>query len=419
MKSMNHWLILFAALLAGMLPADLRAADRWPELRGANGTGHAAASGVPVKWSETANVAWKTAIHDRGWSSPVIWDEQVWVTTATEDGTKLFAVGLDRRTGKILHDVKVFDVEKPEHIAAMNSYASPTPAIEAGRVYVHYGTYGTACLDTATGEVLWSRRDLTCDHHEGPGASVTLVGDLLIVPVDGCDAQYLAALNKQTGKTVWKTPRSVDYSKIHRFTRKAYCTPVIVEAAGARQLVSPCSRAIIAYDPLTGEELWKLRHRGWSMVPRPQSAAGLIFAVIDYDRPELWAIRPGRGELGDDAVVWRLERGAPQKMTPLVVDDLIFFVTDRGVGQCVDAATGKTVWQERLGGDFAASPLLADGRLYFVNDEGLTTVVEPGRTCKIVSTNQLDGRVMASPAAAGKAIFIRTEKHLYCLEESR
>ena len=418
MSTISYCCLASLAMLVATPSVALKAADRWPELRGPNGTGHAAAAGVPVKWRETENVRWKTAVHDRGWSSPVVWDDQVWVTTASEDGTRLFAVALDRRSGRILHDIKVFDVEKPEHIAAMNSYASPTPAIEAGRIYVHFGTYGTACLDTSSGKVLWSRRDLNCDHHEGPGASITLVGDLLIVPVDGCDVQYLAALDKSTGKTIWKTPRSVDYGKIHRFTRKAFCTPVVVEADGTRELVSPCSRAIIAYDLLTGAERWKFRHRGWSMVPRPQYAAGLIFAVIDYDRPELLAIRPGRGELTDDAIVWRLERGAPQKATPVVVGELLYFVSDRGVAACVEAATGKMVWQQRLGGDYAASPLLADGRLYFVNDEGLTTVIEPGRECKTVATNQLDGRVMASPAAAGKAFFIRTETHLYCLESS-
>ena len=182
---------------------------------------------MPLHWSETENVCWKTPIHDHGWSSPVIWQDQIWVTTATEDGKQLYAVCVDRQTGKIVHDVKVFDVAAPEHIAVVNSYASPTPAIEAGHVYVHYGTYGTACLDTASGQVLWTRRDLNCDHHEGPGSSPILFDKLLIVHVDGRDVQYVVALDKETGKTVWKTNRSIDYSPYHMNLRKGFCTPTV------------------------------------------------------------------------------------------------------------------------------------------------------------------------------------------------
>jgi len=156
-------------VLALILPAGLASAgENWPEFRGPAANGHSDATGLAWKWNEQENVTWKTPIHDRGWSSPVIWGSQVWVTTATEDGRQLFAVCLDRASGRIVHDVKVFDVAHPEKIAPVNSYASPTPAIEAGRVYVHYGTYGTACLDTRTGKTLWSRRDLNCDHHMAP-----------------------------------------------------------------------------------------------------------------------------------------------------------------------------------------------------------------------------------------------------------
>ena len=174
----------------GLLAAA--AGETWPEFRGPTGDGHAAGRGLPVTWSETENVAWKTAIPERGWSSPVIWHQQIWLTTATPDGTAMFAVCVDRETGKIVHQIKVFDTPNPEHIAVVNSYASPTPAIEAGRVYAHFGTYGTACLDTATGQIVWTRRDLNCDHHEGPGSSPILFENLLIVHVDGRDVQYVS-----------------------------------------------------------------------------------------------------------------------------------------------------------------------------------------------------------------------------------
>jgi outer membrane protein assembly factor BamB len=185
-----------------MIGLTATASENWPQFRGPNGDGHAPAVQLPLTWSETNHVVWKTAIHDLGWSSPVVWDQQIWVTTATEDGKQEFAVCVDRATGKVMHDIKVFDTEKPEHVASVNSYASPTPVIETGRLYVHYGTYGTACLDTRTGAILWTRRDLNCDHHEGPGASPMLHGNLLVFTVDGRDVQYVVALDKATGKTV-------------------------------------------------------------------------------------------------------------------------------------------------------------------------------------------------------------------------
>lgn len=406
--------ILALALLAALAPA----AENWPQFRGPHDNGHADATDLALTWSETENVAWKTAIHDRGWSSPVLWGDQVWVTTATEDGTRLFAVCVDRQTGTVVHDVKVFDVKSPQHIAAINSYASPTPAIEAGRVYVHYGTYGTACLDTATGKVLWARDDLNCDHHEGPGASPILVGNLLVFDVDGCDVQYVVALDKATGRTAWKTNRSVDYSKVHKFCRKAFCTPIVIEADGRPQLVSLGSKAMMAYDPATGEELWKLPYRGWSVTPRPLFGHGLLYIIMDYDNPELWAVRPGgRGDLPESAVTWKIAKAMPQKPSLLLVEDLLYLVNDKGVVQCIEAKTGQAVWKQPLGGEFAASPLFADGRLYFFSQSAGGTVMATGREPNILATSRLDGRLMASPAAVGHALFIRTDTHLYRIEK--
>jgi outer membrane protein assembly factor BamB len=369
----------------------------WPEFRGPTRDGHADSQGLPLTWSETENVVWKTPIHDRGWSSPVIWQNQIWVTTATEDGTQLFAVCIDRDSGKILRDVKVFDVEKPEHVAPVNSYASPTPAIEAERVYVHYGTYGTACLDTASGQVLWTRRDLNCDHHEGPGSSPILHEDLLIVHVDGRDVQYVIALDKTTGKTVWKTNRSIDYSQFSDNMRKAFCTPTVIDTGTRKELISPGAKALMGYDPKTGKEWWKIRHDGWSMVPRPIFGHGLVFFVNDFERPELWAIRPGgSGDVTDSHVAWRIRQTVPA---------------------CIDARTGNVIWKNRMGGNYAASPLYADGRIYFFGQEGTTTVLEPGPVYKVLAVNQLDDELKASPAVAGRALYIRTRTHLYRIEQ--
>ena len=412
--------IWIAALVALIATGVTGAGENWPEHRGPTGDGHSDAKGLPTTWSETKNVAWKTAIHDRGWSSPVVWGKQVWLTTATKNGKQVFAVCVDRDSGKIVHDVKLFDVAKPDRIASTNSYASPTPAIEKGRVYVHFGTYGTGCLDTNTGGVLWMRRDMKCEHHMGAGTSPILYGygKLLIVPVDGCDVQYVAALNTANGKTVWKTKRSVDYSKIHRYTRKAYCTPTVIESGGVRQLISPCSRAIIAYDPAGGKELWKVRHGGWSMAPRPLLGFGLIFVVTDYDYPQLWAIRPGgSGDVTDTHVAWKVTKRMPQKPSFLLIGERIYVLSDRDYVTCVEAKTGRVVWQERIGGKYSASPIYADGRIYVFSERGRTTVLEPGGKCKVLATAELDGRMMASPAVAGRALFLRTETHLYRIEK--
>ncbi|MDY0169232.1 MAG: PQQ-binding-like beta-propeller repeat protein [Thermoguttaceae bacterium] len=394
------------------------AGETWPEFRGPTGDGHAACRGLPVTWSETENVAWKTAIPGHGWSSPVIWHQQIWLTTATPDGREMSAVCVDRETGKIVHEVKVFDTPNPEPIAVTNSYASPTPAVEDGRVYLHYGTYGTACLDTATGRTLWTRRDLNCDHHEGPGSSPILFDNLLIVHVDGRDVQYVVALDKLTGRTAWKTNRSVDYSQYHHNLHKAFCTPQVIQSGERLQLISPGPMAMMGYDPRTGEELWKVRYRGWSMVARPLFGHGLVFMINDYDRPQLWAVRPdGHGDVTDSHVAWTIDRGMPSQPSFLLIGDLLYLVNNGGIAYAVEARTGAEVWRSRIHGDYSASPVYADGKIYFFARDSVATVIEPGRQFEELAVNHLDGeQLMASPAVAGSALFVRTQAHLYRIE---
>ncbi len=392
--------------------------DNWPQFRGPTGDGVSDAIGLPLTWSETENIAWKTPIHDRGWASPVVWGKQVWVATATEDGRRLFAVCVDRDSGAVTHDVKVFDVAEPERIAKVNSYASPTPVVEEGRVYVHYGTYGTACLDTQTGEILWTRRDLNCDHHMGPGASPILHGDLLIFTVDGCDLQYVVALDKRTGKTVWKTNRTIDLSGVHYMTRKCYGTPTVYRAGDRLEMIAPGARAMFAYDPESGRELWTLKHRGWSISPRPIYHEGSLYMVMDFEHPELWAVKPGgNGMRDEDAIVWRLSKGAPSTPSFLLVGGTVLLVNDDGIAMCLDAKSGEVAWRERLEGNFSASPICTGGRVYLFNHDAIATVIEPSRKYTKLSENPLDGEMRASPAVSGKALFVRTKTHLYRIEE--
>ena len=416
--------LFFSSFLSfGILSPYALAGEDWWQFRGPSGDGHTSSIGLPLKWSETENVIWKTAIHDRGWSSPVIRGNQVWLTTATADGRKLFAVCVNKDNGKIIHDLHLFDVAKPMRITKDNTYATPTPVIADGRVVLHFGTYGTACLDTASGRVLWNRRDLNCDHEAGagPASSPTLIGDKFVVHVDGRDVQYIIALDIATGKTVWKTPRSLDYDSFPIHHRKAYCMPALVPRGEGQQLVSPAGRGLYAYDPETGKELWHVRHRGWSVAPRPVSGHGLVFATVDRDRPELWAIRlDGNGDVTDTHIKWKSIRSMPQRCSPLLVGDLLFVVNRGGIATCLEARTGEVVWKERLKGAYSASPIYAKGRIYLFNEEGLTTVIRPRRKLEVIASNALAKQpFMATPAVDGDAFIMRTGGHLYRVEAAK
>jgi len=398
--------------------ASAVAEENWPQFRGPSGDGHTDAVGLPLTWSETENVVWKTAIHGRGHSSPVIWAEQIWMTTAAEDGKQMFAVCVDRDTGRILHDIRLFTNEVLQITHSMNSFASPTPVIEEGRVYISFGTYGIACLDTETGKTVWARRDLNCDHFRGPGSSPFLFGDLLIQHYDGFDVQYVAALDKTTGKTVWKTDRSTKFANDNGDFRKAFCTPIVIEVDGRRQLISPGAQATMAYDPYTGKELWRVCWSGYSTASRPLFGHGLLYLNTGFGKAQLWAVRlDGSGDVTDTHVVWKLLKGVPSKPTPLLIGDLIFMVDDGGIASCVKALSGEVVWQNRLGGDHSASPVYAEGRIYFFSHQGAAVVIEAGRQFEVLAENQLDEGFMASPAVAGKALFLRTRTHLYRIEQ--
>ena len=403
----------------------------WPDFRGPAGDGHASTGtnrlGLPLHWSETNNITWKTPIPHRGWSTPVILGNQIWLTTATPSGNDFFAVCVDAETGQIIFNERVFHCATPEPLGNnLNSYASSSPVIEPGRVYVHFGSYGTACLDTGSFKVLWQRDNLPCRHYRGPGSSPALFNNLLILTMDGVDVQYLVALDKRTGRTVWKTDRTAVWNDLgpdgkpqaEGDLRKAYSTPLIVEANGATQMLTVGAKAAYSYDPATGRELWKIKHGDFSAAARPLFAAGIAYFCTGGTKGGLLAVRTdGTGDVTDTHLVWRNARGTPRMPSPVLVDGLIFMVSDSGIGSCLDAATGKELWQERLGGEYAASLLYADGRVYAFNQTGTSVVLRPARTFEVLATNRLDAGFMASPAVLDKALILRTKTHLYRIEE--
>ena len=427
-RSLSVLALLLLAFSGSAARAD------WPEFRGPWGDGHVSAPGdtnsigLPLHWSETNNVKWKTEIPYRGWSTPVVMGGQVWLTTATEDGHDFFAICVDAETGQVRFNEKVFHSDNPEPLgngASMNCYATPSPVIEPGRVYVHFGRFGTACLDTSTGKVLWKREDLQCRHYRGPASSLISFENLVILTMDGVDLQFHVALDKQTGKTVWRMDRSVPWNDENvpgqlakdGDLRKAHSTPLIVTAAGKPQMLSAGAKAAYGYDPRTGRELWRVQYPDYSAAPRPVFDRGVAFIITGGSKREMWAVKTdGQGDVTGTHVAWKLGKHIARYASPLLVDGLIYTAAEENYVTCIDAATGQVVWTEGIGGKFAASPLYADGRLYFFDQKGTTTVLKPGRALEVLATNTLDGGFMASPAVAGKSFFLRTRTHLYRVE---
>lgn len=377
----------------------------WPQFRGPTGQGHSNEHNLPLTWSETTNIRWKVAVPGRGWSSPVVQGDRIWLTTATEDGKSLRALAFDRNSGAVVQNVEVFRLKSAKLTNSKNSFASPTPIIDGDRVYLHFGAFGTACI-TQSGEIVWKTRLEYDNGQHGTGGSPVLYEDLLIISCDGNEAQFVVALDKLTGKVKWKKPRE---------GYQAYTTPLIVALPGGDQVISPGAFRAVAYEPRSGKELWQVRYgEGFSNVPTPVYGDGLVFICTGFQQPSLLAVRlDGRGDVTKSKVAWKLDRGAPLTPSPLLVGDELYFVSDNGIATCVDARTGKELWRARVGGNHSASPIYADGRIYFLSEEGESVVIGPGPVLKHLATNHVEGRTLASMAVAGGSIFIRSETHLY------
>ena len=416
----------------------------WPQWRGPDGQGHApAAHDLPVTWSETDNVVWKTPLPGRGWSSPVLDERLVWMTTAIEreatdeekarravepSGGKarnvatslsLRALAVDCETGRLVHDIELFEIDEPQPIHTLNSFASPSPVLADGRLVCHFGDFGTACVETATGRVLWAHRDLRLDHMNGPGSTPLVWNGLVIVNCDGIDVQFVAALDAATGRLAWKTARS-GALRDDPDLKKAYATPIVVRQGDCDVLVSPGADWLYGYDPKTGAELWRMSYGelGFSVVPRPVAGHGLLYMSTSFNQPRLLAVRLAADGRNAE-IVWQEKKGAPSMPSPLLVGDRLFMASDKGVATFLDARSGATVATLRLGGNFSSSPVIADGRIYVGNRDGDTFVIDPGSGLDaaptIIVTNHLDGRIFATPAAVDDSLYLRTDTAIYRL----
>ncbi|MFI5382071.1 MAG: PQQ-binding-like beta-propeller repeat protein [Tepidisphaerales bacterium] len=430
MKSKRPWLLSLCMLILG--PAAV-SADDWPQFRGPTGDGIAQTKNLPLTWSPTQNIAWKAAVPGRGRSSPVILGDRIWLTTAIESRVRRFgsgaddmqqaqrvvlgAVCLERASGKILWNVEVFPWDNPGSVHWLNSYATPTPVVEPGRLYCDFGTFGTACLDSNSGQVIWKRR-LPVDHQVGPGSSPILYKNLLVLVRDGRDQQYVTALDKQTGDPVWRTDRPPISSKSGDM-RKSFSTPLVIEAAERTQMVVPGAQWIVSYEPETGREIWRVNDgSGFSGAPRPVYGQGMVYICTGNTggSPQLWAIRvDGKGDVTRTHVAWKLTTQIPMVPSPVLVGQAVYLINDDGFASCVDALSGKVLGKRRVGGKFCASPVYAEGRLYLCDQDGKITVLAADTQMSPLAENQVDGPVFASPAAVGSSIYLRSDGHLYCI----
>jgi outer membrane protein assembly factor BamB len=400
------------------LVSSSQAAD-WASFRGPSGDGVSTAIKLPLKWSATENVDWKTPLTGQGWSSPVLRDGVLYITNAVAENAeapktsyKLNTVAIDSKSGKILWTTNVF--EQPigsATIHSKNSHASPTPIVTGTHVYVHFGHIGTACL-TIKGDVVWKTLPSKYAPVHGNGGTPILHDEKLYFSVDGKVKTLVICLDAATGDTIWEFDRQSAASRKFSFT-----TPVIIEVDGKHQLISPASDVVQAIDPQTGKLIWQVKYDGYSLIPKPVYHQGLLYVCTGYNTPWLYCIDPtGKGDVTDSHVRWNIQRQIPHTPSLILDDGKIFMISDRGIGTCLNATTGETIWQERIGGNYSASPILNNGNIYFTSELGDTTIVKAAEQYQVVAKNSLGQATLASFAVAEGVIYIRTDSHLYRIE---
>ena len=437
-------ILLLTFMAVSLIASSNCDAQQWGRFRGPHGNGVVDCP-IPTNWSETKNITWQAQVPGRGHSSPLIGDGKVWLTTGittaltaeqkTEKLSKLKdpnglelvgklsqrVIAYDFQRGRVLHDIELFQTDSPEPIHLTNTYASPTPVLHSGRLYAHFGTYGTACIDASTGKILWRFNDLKVDHQNGPGSSPIVWEDLLIIHFDGTDRQCIVALKLEDGTLAWRTDRSGEMHPTPEL-QKAYCTPTVVKSERGWELISPAANWVYGYNPRDGSELWKAHYGelGFSTVPCPVVGHGMAFICTSFMKSRLLAVRyGGQGDVTDSHIVWKSDSNISQKPSLALVNDSIYVISDAGILTCLDAMTGEEIYRQRIGGKYAASPLIVGDLIYFFSQEGKTTIVQAGKEYKEIAVNELDGAINASPAAADNVLLIRSDTHLYRIDAEK
>jgi outer membrane protein assembly factor BamB len=404
-----------------LLSAALVHAENWPQFRGPTGQGLSRETKLPLTWSPTEQIAWKASVPGESWSSPIVWGDRVFLTTATAAGTSCRVLSLDRRSGKILWDREVFQ-QVPRRKEGRNTYATPTPATDGTRLYACFGDGSFAALDFA-GAVVWTNRDYKFYGQHGLGTSPILSHGLLIMARDGSsegeekklgwqipwDLSRVLALDAATGRERWQGRRGL--------SRISHGAPAIWEHDGRTEVVSEAGDVVQGFDLQSGRRLWSQEVTGEGKVPSTVLGDGFVFTAGGWGGKEsIKAFRlGGEGDLKETHLVWEQKKGMPKVPSLLFASPHVFAITDGGVASCLKAATGEVVWQERVGGNFSASPVLAAGRIYFLADSGETTVIEAGPAFKVLARNPLGEKVQASMAVSDGQLFIRTEQNLFCI----
>ena len=395
-------------------------AENWPCFRGPTRQGISNEKDVPLEWSQTSNIVWKRPIPGEGWSSPIVFDDRVFVTTATDGGASFRLLCLDRLTGNVLWNKQVLR-QKPGHKQNFNSYASSTPVTDGQRVYV-LAFDGTLAAVSMEGNVIWSHREFEYYSEHGLGVSPILYRDLLIVPFDGSSSgpdrklgwqkpwnqALILALDKNTGEVQWRGRRVS--------SRIAHITPQVLSENGRDQLVSSAGDVVQGFDLKTGERIWTVSSPGEGVVPSVVIGDGLIFTTSGFGDSTIRAIRTGgKGDVTKTHIAWESTDDVSKIPSMLYVRPFLFLVTETGVAKCLRAETGEEIWRERLEGRYSASPIWADGRIYFLSEKGKATVVQAGGEFKVLAENELNEKCGASPAVSQKQIFIRSKNNLYCI----
>jgi outer membrane protein assembly factor BamB len=419
--SIRHSVLLYIIFQSGLLFAG-NTRNTYNETEASVST---AAGNIATTWGESKNVKWKTEIHGKGWSTPIVLGDQIWLTTADEDGKKMYAVCVSKESGKILQDILVLENEKVNWKNETNTYATPSPVAANGYIYSEFGSYGTVCIEAKSGRIIWKRTDVSPENiPHGAASSPVVYKNFIILQHDAGDSHKITALNRITGATIWQVNRPPEfYKSLREDWRKAHSSPIIISVNGKDQLISESSQICQVFDPETGKEIWRVTYTGGDgTVSNPLFWNGIAFINTGNTKKELWAVQPdGKGDVTESKVIWKYKENVPGISTPVISNGLIFMVNDKGIVSCLDAKTGQFIWKEKLKGSYSFNfaPVSIEGNIYLTDMDGVTTVIRADKKFQKVAENKLDGKFIARPVVSGNSLIMRSDTHLYRIEKSK